>query len=324
MRFLRLAFASLWALALLAVGAAASAAALVAQGGRLHHRLDVLTHFAPFWLALGLISVAMALPFRPPHLRLLLMAPGLIGAVAALTLIAPEYLRKMSPRAPADAPQQIKLIQFNTWGHNTEVERTAQWIADQAADLVVIEEARPDVRDAILRRRPYYVTCAKCTVMIFSRARPIANDAPKHPDPWPYLPVARASFAAKDGGYTVLGTHYTWPTGGDAQQRQGRKLNELLAGFDRRRLILAGDFNSTPWSFSRRREDKMFGMERRTRALFSWPAGSFTRHRFVSIVPWLPIDHVYAGSAWRTVSVQRGPRLGSDHYPVVVRLALEP
>ncbi|MBN8964392.1 MAG: endonuclease/exonuclease/phosphatase family protein, partial [Rhizobiales bacterium] len=31
-------------------------------------------------------------------------------------------------------------------------------------------------------------------------------------------------------------------------------------------LILAGDFNCTPWSFSRRREDAMFGLERRTRA----------------------------------------------------------
>ena len=35
----------------------------------------------------------------------------------------------------------------------------------------------------------------------------------------------------------------------------------------------------------------------------------------------LPIDHVYAGPGWRTVSVQRGPKLGSDHYPVIVTLA---
>jgi len=324
MRFLRLAFASLWAVGLLAMGAASSAAALVAQGGRWHHRFDILTHFAPFWLALGLISVAMALPFRSLRLRLLLMLPGLVGATAALTLIVPEYARKMSPYAPANAPRQIKLIQFNTWGGNAEIERTARWIADQDADVVVIEEASPAMRDAILRRRAYHVTCGRCTVMIFSRARPVASNAPKHPHFWPYLPLARATFAGKDGGFTVLGTHYTWPTDGEAQQRQGQKLNDLMAGFDRSRLILAGDLNSTPWSFTRRREDKMFGMERRTRALFSWPARNFTRHRLLSLAPWLPIDHVYAGSAWRTVSVERGPRLGSDHYPVIVRLALEP
>ena len=35
----------------------------------------------------------------------------------------------------------------------------------------------------------------------------------------------------------------------------------------------------------------------------------------------LPIDHVYAGPGWRTVRAERGPRLGSDHYPVIVTLA---
>ncbi|HQR90495.1 MAG TPA: endonuclease, partial [Caulobacter sp.] len=36
--------------------------------------------------------------------------------------------------------------------------------------------------------------------------------------------------------------------------------------------------------------------------------------------PFLPIDHVYAGGAWKTVSVVRGPALGSDHRPIVVKL----
>ena len=35
----------------------------------------------------------------------------------------------------------------------------------------------------------------------------------------------------------------------------------------------------------------------------------------------LPIDHVSAGPGWRTVRVERGPLLGSDHYPVIVTLA---
>ena len=37
--------------------------------------------------------------------------------------------------------------------------------------------------------------------------------------------------------------------------------------------------------------------------------------------PLLPIDHLYAGPGWATVSVRRGPPLGSDHYPLVVTLA---
>jgi endonuclease/exonuclease/phosphatase (EEP) superfamily protein YafD len=136
--------------------------------------------------------------------------------------------------------------------------------------------------------------------------------------------MARASFGARDGGFTVIGVHYAWPTMVRLQQAQAADLAFSLGRLDHSRLILTGDFNSTPWSFERRREDARFHLERRTRALPSWPARNFTSHRLLAIVPFLPIDHVYAGSAWRTVSVERGPRLGSDHYPVIVRLALEP
>jgi endonuclease/exonuclease/phosphatase (EEP) superfamily protein YafD len=38
----------------------------------------------------------------------------------------------------------------------------------------------------------------------------------------------------------------------------------------------------------------------------------------------LPIDHIYAGRAWRTVRLVRGPRVGSEHYPLVIDLALRP
>ncbi|MGH7012300.1 MAG: hypothetical protein ACREEX_15810, partial [Caulobacteraceae bacterium] len=44
------------------------------------------------------------------------------------------------------------------------------------------------------------------------------------------------------------------------------------------------------------------------------------RHRLSSPFPFLPIDQVYAGDSWKTVSVKLGPRLGSDHLPVVVVL----
>ena len=32
------------------------------------------------------------------------------------------------------------------------------------------------------------------------------------------------------------------------------------------------------------------------------------------------LDQVYAGAQWKTVSIERGPRLASDHYPVIVVL----
>ncbi len=321
MRWVRVVTSGLIAGLMLMLGLACAAAGVMAQGGRSHPGLDVLTHFAPFWFGGAALVVAYGLWGAAGRLRTVLLTLGGIGLLGAGSLILPELLRPTSPRAAADAPHQIKLIQFNVWGRNADLADTAQWIADQDADLVVIEEATPAVRDALLKRRVYHVVCGQCQVMIFSKAPVLSQGAPASEPGHPRPPIARGTYRVAGGEVTVLGAHYTWPTFGSVQQRQGQELARVLDHYPKASMILTGDFNSTPWSFSRRREDRMFGLERRTKALFTWPAGEVSRRRIKIPFPFLPIDHVYAGKAWRTVSVKRGPQLGSDHYPVVVTLA---
>jgi endonuclease/exonuclease/phosphatase (EEP) superfamily protein YafD len=82
-------------------------------------------------------------------------------------------------------------------------------------------------------------------------------------------------------------------------------------------MILTGDFNATPWSAELRRLDRTLGLSRRDRGLATWPAQLSGR---TWRLPFMPIDHVYAGPDWATVSVERGPWVGSDHYPVIVTL----
>jgi endonuclease/exonuclease/phosphatase (EEP) superfamily protein YafD len=154
-------------------------------------------------------------------------------------------------------------------------------------------------------------------VTILSRTPPLAIDRPRRGfyGRGPAITIAR--FADASGPYAVAGVHFIWPTD-RWQPENSRRMLQVLQPYSRERLILAGDFNSTPWSFARRRDDAALGMERRTRALFSWPAGEAPGF------PFLPIDHVYAGPGWATVSVRRGPALSSDHYPVVAVLAAKP
>ncbi|MFN3514207.1 MAG: endonuclease/exonuclease/phosphatase family protein [Phenylobacterium sp.] len=306
-----------------AFGALCAAASLAAHGGRWSVRLDVLTHFAPIWFAGGALALAFALASPHGFGRTLGGFAGLLAVVAAGALILPEVTRPESPRAPADAPRQLKLIQFNTWGRNVDPQGAARWILEQDPDLVVLQESTGPIV-ARLRKAGFHTACGDCSVVILSRAKPVVTDTPVDRAPGPRAPTARATFAEADGGHTVVATHYIWPTYGDAQQRQGERLARILDRLPKSRLILSGDFNSTPWSFSRRAEDARFGLERRTRAFFSWPAAEFTRRRIPAPFPFLPIDHVYAGPDWKTVSVERGPRLGSDHYPVIVTLALDP
>jgi endonuclease/exonuclease/phosphatase (EEP) superfamily protein YafD len=310
----------------LGLGLACLVLASYALGGRDDGRLDVLTHFAPIYLAGGLVAAIVALSLRLRWMRLVLALPGLGGAIAAGWMVAPEFVHAPSPRAPADAPHQLKLIQFNAWqAYNVDPEGSGRWLAEQNADIIVIEEAEEGLVDAILRHRSYHVTGRKRSVTILSRAKPVYTEVP-WPRPRPLAATGLARFARKDGGFTVVGVHYTWPTQWERQQGQSRDTLYVLRDVDLSRAILVGDFNSTPWSFARRREDARLGLERRTRGLATWPARIYrgADRGEPAPFPFLPIDHVYAGSDWRTVSVRRGARLGSDHYPVIAVLALEP
>lgn len=300
------------------LGVVCALGAVLAQGGRWSGALDVLTHFAPLYLA-GAIVVLVTALFTPQRLgstRLALM--GGLAAVGSLLLIVPELLRPASPGAPADAPRRLKVIQFNAEHDNADIAATARWIAAEDPDVLVLEDGTPALQAAIQRRLRRTVLCGlTCNVRIFTRATPVRVERPRRGRYGQGPAIAVAHFGAGDGGYSVVGVHYVWPTKFVTHAENTRRMLQIVDPLPRGRLILAGDFNSSPWSFARRREDALLRVERRTRAMFSWPATGLG-------VPVLPIDHIYAGPDWKTVRIARGPRLGSDHYPIVAVLALAP
>lgn len=308
------------------LGTAGCALLLVlAQGGRFSDRLDILTHFTPWLLAGCLIGLACwAATGRHGHLTSWL---AVVGGLSALVLMAPELVAAAGQkRGPADGPT-LKIVQFNLWGRNRDPEATARWILEEDPDVIVFQEgfARSGgVARAVAIRYPHRTTCAEplaCSTMILAKRAPIAQGGLQAGVSDANLSGAWATFQGRRGRFTVVGVHYTWPVPAGPQQQQTLRLAKVLDRFPKESLIVAGDFNSTPWSFSLRRQDRLFGLERRTRALFTWPAGRFSRLTFTAPFPILAIDQVYAGSDWKTVAVRRGPLLGSDHYPVVVDLA---
>jgi endonuclease/exonuclease/phosphatase (EEP) superfamily protein YafD len=308
------------AFALVTVGALG---ALAAHGGRVSDRLDVAAHFAPLQLWMVLLGAGLVLATPRTGLRTATTWMAAAGAPLALLLVWPE-LTRAETRAPPTAEADLTLIQFNIWGGwNADVEGALDWLWAQDADVIVLQEVKPRVLEALERRGGYHLSCERrhrCQTLILSRAAPLETGIPAVDKGAP-VSSARATLPISDDSFTVIGVHYTWPLPAGPQQAQGRRVAALIGRFPKERTIVSGDFNSTPWSFSRRREDEIFGLERRTRMLFSWPAAA-KEGRIASPLPILPIDQVYAGSDWRTVSVERGPRLGSDHYPVIVRLAL--
>ncbi|MEW5686340.1 MAG: endonuclease/exonuclease/phosphatase family protein [Pseudomonadota bacterium] len=277
--------------------------------------LDVLAHFAPVWLAAGLASVAAAAALRGAPLRRLSLACGALAIVAGGFLMAPELLRPPEPAAAPGAAGQIKLIQFNAYKRNGDVRRVADWLIAQDPDIVTLQEARHDLRDELLRRTGWSVAGAKEHVMIFSREPRLRMMRP--PLRNSVLTYMNATYLGSAGPFEVVSTHFDWPTSRTFAQ-QHADLARVTAALPRERMIVTGDFNTTPWSDALRRTDLTLGLRRVDRALYSWPAQVGGR---AWPLPVLPIDHVYVGKDWKVVSIERGPALGSDHYPVVVVLA---
>jgi endonuclease/exonuclease/phosphatase (EEP) superfamily protein YafD len=307
-----------------ALALACLAAILLGQAGRWSASLDVFNHLEPLWLAGSVIALALWLTAGRPGWLTGAMAGA--GVVVALFQMAPELIATRALTPPTPGAERLKIIQFNAWSRNADPPGTLRWILSQDADVVVLEEAlgSADVVQGLRRAYPYRRTCngrTYCEIEMFSKAPPIAW-AGLMPDLG--LPAAWAIYQGAGGPFTVVGMHAAWPFPVGLQRSQTDTLAKIIAGMSKDRMIVAGDFNSTPWSFALRRQDRLFGLERRTRKLASWPARAYHALKLQPPFPLLPIDHVYAGRGWRTVSVQRGPRLGSDHYPLIIVLQAQP
>jgi len=309
MRLLRFAYSAV----ILPLGCACAIAAVLALGGRFSDHLDVLTHFAPLYVAGGLLVAVASLGVAR---RRLPMTLAIAAILPSAVLMAPEFLRPQSPYAPADAPGQIKLVQFNAALDAQGLDARIAWLAQVDPDILVVEDSREVFQTAVAQRLDRSMSCGRtCGVAIFTRKPPETIESPRRGRYGLGPAIAVAHLADAKGRFPVIGVHYTWPTSVRTHRENSIRLQQILKPMAKDRMIVTGDFNSTPWSFGRRRDDKAIGVERRTRALPTWPAnGPFG-------LAFLPIDHVYAGPGWRTVSIERGPRLGSDHYPVIAVLA---
>ena len=301
----------------LVVGAVLTDMAAVAiQGGRTSVGLDILAQFAPVLLGAGLAIIGGALlshrPWRSPLLVL-----GLVAVVSSGSLILPEFTRPQAPAAQAGAPREVKIIQFNVLYSNEHIDLIATWLMSQHPDIVVIEEGGRELREAIVARAGWQISGGGGDLMIFSGRPRLGDDSNSR---GALLPWVTATFPSASGPYDVVGVHLGWPIG-PIQRSQWMELAALIGRLPQDRTILAGDFNATPWGFTMRRGERELGLIRRDRALASFPAIWKADGPVRSPIAILPIDHVYAGPGWATVKVERGPELGSDHYPVIVTLA---
>ena len=288
--------------------------------------LDFLANLAPPMLAGSLFSGLVWLALPPPRRPLGTGPLALIAFLLWGALVAPDLADRLLARPAAAQGETLKVVQFNLWAddwdHNPG---KLAWIRAQKPDVLLFEEvsgASASLLAALAPEYPYRITCEvkpyPCPVTILSKRRPVAEGHWNNSKAYPNTAWARFQGAA--GDYTVVATHVTWPLPDGRQRRLLQGLGANLKSLKSPSLLLGGDFNATPWSFPLRGFDGQAGLVRRTHALPTWPAGQVTPQRLHWPLPLLPIDHLFASSDWHVATLERGPDLGSDHFPVVAVL----
>lgn len=221
----------------------------------------------------------------------------------------------------------LTLLMANVLMHNRRVERLLEFIRERRPDLVVLDE--PDAwweeaLRALERDYPHTVKEPRPNtygMLLYSRL--------------PLLRLERCHLIEADvpsfhlgvdvGGRTVR-LHFVHPR--PPYPREARSTGDRdvelvvvgrMAACERDPVIVAGDLNDVAWSRTTRLFQRVSRMldPRRGRGMFN------TFHARWFFLRW-PLDHLFHSEHFRLVSLQRGPAFGSDHFPIVITLELDP
>lgn len=295
--------------------------AVAGQLGRWSPWLDVINSVAPLTLA-GSLGIFLLVLVRRRGAAAAIIA--LIGVAVSAERVIPDFAA--GNQAPPQKGFAVTIVTHNVRVDNRDPLGTAAALAGSGADVLLLQETDGSVAGAIPRlaaRYPYSTPCrqARCAMIILSRwpikatRYRIRDAAGRQIGP----PLIWATIAPPGvPPFTVATHHLPWPLPPRLQSARRAALIRALPGLDTRTLILAGDFNLTPWSFAMDDLDRgMAPLRRVTRALPSFPARFGADGR---ALPILPIDHVFAGPGWSVTRAERLPATGSDHFPLRVRL----
>ena len=231
-------------------------------------------------------------------------------------------VRGNRPRS-VPAKRHITLINFNVAWAQRPVDDVATFLLEQDADIVLLQEVTTahalSLHPRLEARYPHYHACGlfqACTQAIFSK-RPWTNVRDVYRATGNPEMIVAAFDDPQMGRFQVHGIHLSWPFTPDTQKRHIDRLIAMRATITTP-VIFAGDFNLTPWSYQLQRWLWASDLRRHGGFLATWP----TDGQFRLPMPLFQIDHVVTTPDIKTISMETGPRLGSDHLPVITRLEL--
>ena len=289
---------------------------LLPLGARLSWLLDLTTHFRVQYLATAVVLLALVALRRRWRLT---AALALAAIVSALPLL--PYLPWPSAAGTTTASAPLKVLSVNVSYRQFSARRLLTLVRETSPDVLVVQELTPYAAEVLADLDSTFAYQLKFPaegpygIALWSRlplegAQLFALGR---------LPAIEARVRSPTGVFTVIGVHLSSPStprraaARDEELRQLGERSAAVAG----PLLVAGDFNLTPYSprFTDWLAASGLTDTRRGRTLsVSWPA--------VLPILGIPIDHVAVSSEFEIRAHHRFPDFGSDHYGLLVELAL--
>lgn len=298
--------------------------------------LAVLHTFA-FWLFIPLlITIVLALILRGKRtaaISLLLLTVGMIRFAPLPTGVI----------TTSDAPHDLRVLTFNTWNINSQIEESIDWVLAQDADVVILQEMVGAHLHQIPRLLAVYPhqEFVEGSVQIFSRYPFLEDDLvgiEAATANWDGRLAVRTVIDVDGQAVTVYGVHLSLPkrenphfgiiTGIDSldfvlhydethRNRQIMNLSELVQA-ETNPVIIAGDFNT---SHSSPILENLVAVGMRDAFHTVGTDWGMTWSHNPPDLPLIRIDYIWSSPELRPLRIERGNFIGSDHLALVADFA---
>ena len=229
--------------------------------------------------------------------------------------------------AQIDGERQFKLFIANVYQENRDVKSCLKSIAENDPDTILLVETdqwwKNELDKELLKRYPFQIAKAISNtygMVLYSRLKLI--------DPCikflieKDIPSIHTKVMLPSGEiFKLYGLHPKPPVPHETARSTERDAEILLVAKEAKEsklpVVVAGDLNDVAWSYTTELFLKVSRLldPRRGRGFFN----TFNAHYWY--LRW-PLDHVFCSKHFHLTTLKRLPPIGSDHFPILICLAL--
>ena len=293
-------------------------------------QLERLSHFQAQYFMVAIALTLIILCLKRFRLALVMM---FLSALLSTQLISWYSLSLLSSAAAAN----YKVLSANLWVGNTEAQRVLEFAIKEQPDLALFMEVNDVMAEqlaiALKTTLPYssnQLTPYRLGTVLYSKS-PLTDVQLQQ---FNTRSAANMTAHVKVNGrpISIVGIHPFPPIRPSlfADRNQAFVAVSDYVKSQSDPVILAGDFNTSPWSPYYRQLARQTGLENSRDGfgiLPTWPSSlsyaNLPQLNALTRLVQIPIDHCLASPSLKVVGMRTGPDVGSDHLPIVVDFRID-